>query len=152
MPRLTLAVLMSIPLVGVGAADDPKGEQDKLQGKWVLVKGYRADGEEIAPEIVKETRLTISDDRLTNAFKDKPGASFKFSIDASQSPKAIDWLIREDSSPRLGVYRLEGDTLEIAWTSMYPEGKRPLKLAPCPKGMQGLDRWSYGVYHREKTP
>jgi uncharacterized protein (TIGR03067 family) len=154
MHRLTFAVLLFTPLVGLGADEGPKGsaERDKLQGRWVLEKGYRADGEEISPEIVKETQLIINQDEATNAFKGKAGAPFKFTIDESRSPRSIDWLMGKDLPPRLGIYRLDGDTLEIAWTWMYPEGKRPLKLAPCPKGTQGFDRWSYGVYHRDKTP
>jgi uncharacterized protein (TIGR03067 family) len=149
MPKWTLAALLLAPLMAFGAADDPaKDDRDELQGTWVDVKGYKANGEELSAEAIKEAdhRMTISGDQMTNTSAGR-SRSFKIAIDSSKSPKEIDWTIREGTPPKPGIYRVKDDTLEIAWAAGFKDA-RPTELTPCPKDSD--KKWTFGVYRREK--
>jgi uncharacterized protein (TIGR03067 family) len=147
MSRSAIAVLLLAPLVALGAEDDAsKIEREEIQGTWLSVKGYKANGDEVAPDSIKNHRMVINGDKMTNSIPGKPPVSFKITTDASKSPNEIDWIIREGAPPRLGIYRVNGDALEIAWGG--PNDGRPTALTPCPKGSP--KRWTYGIYAREK--
>src|SRR4051794_9460525 len=135
MLRSTLTALLLAPLVAFADDDAPNVEREKLQGTWISVKGYKANGEELPPEVHKEAnfRVTISGETLTNSTAIGRPATFKFTLDPNQSPKAIDLISnRAGAPPRLGIYRVKDDTLEISWGGSSSLG-RPTELIPCPK-------------------
>jgi uncharacterized protein (TIGR03067 family) len=150
MLRSTLAALMLAPILALGADDKPsKKELEELQGTWSSVTATKANGEELSPEaIIKADHwVTFSGDTMTNSSAGMPPVSFKIAIDPSKSPKEIDWTIRKGAPPRLGIYRIKDDTLEIAWGSLK-DGRptRPAALIPCPKDSE--TKWTYGLYRR----
>jgi uncharacterized protein (TIGR03067 family) len=134
MLRSTLVALFVAPLFALGADDKPaEVERDELQATWVSVKGYKANGEELSPEVHKKAdhRMTISGDKMTNTMNGS-SASFRITLDPSKSPKEIDWFIREGTPPKLGIYRVKDDSLEISWADGFGTA-RPTEFTPCPK-------------------
>jgi uncharacterized protein (TIGR03067 family) len=159
MLRSTLAGLLLTPFMALGAEDDPaKVDREKLQGTWKVVKGYTANGVESSPEFIKEAdgRTKFSGETMTNSRKrgqDSTEYVCIFTIDPGKTPKEIDMIIRE-GPPVPGIYRVEGNTLEIARSAGLPgpglPHERPTTLGPCPKDSKL--KWTYTVYSREKTP
>jgi uncharacterized protein (TIGR03067 family) len=139
-------------LIAPGPNDEPaKLDQDELQGTWISVKGCKANGEELSEQVIKKAneKMTICGNQMTNSMNGK-SFSFRTTRDPSQTPKEIDWFIKEGTPPMLGIYRVKDDTLEIAWASGFGT-PRPTELIACPK--ESPKKWTYVVYHREKkTP
>src|SRR5262249_17342274 len=74
-------------------------------------------GNKAPEEKVKQSSLTIKGDQLTmtNGAKEQ---TMTIKLDPSQSPKAIDMDFvgpLGKQNRRLGIYKLEGDTLTICW-------------------------------------
>jgi uncharacterized protein (TIGR03067 family) len=96
------------------AADNTKeqqamGDQEKIQGSWVLASGER-DGKPLPDQAIQDIKLIFSGDKLTTQHKDrKTEATFK--LDAQKTPKQIDL----DLGGRVGkgIYQLDGDNLKI---------------------------------------
>jgi uncharacterized protein (TIGR03067 family) len=136
-------------LILTGPNDEAaKLDQDELQGTWISIKGYKANGEELSEKVIKEAdhKMTVRGDQLTNTMKGK-SISLGITLDPSQTPKEIDKFIKEGTPPMLGIYRVKDDTLEIAWASGFGT-PRPTEFVACPK--DAPKKWTYGVYHREK--
>ena len=153
MLRSLLAVALLAPIPTRGADDPVLAERRELEGTWVSVKGYRANGEEIPnnPAQGAEFRVTFAGETMTNSSGPGKSVSFKITLDPTQSPRAIDMIRnREGSPPQPGIYRVTGDVLEIAWSSVGSLSDRPALLAPCPKGSP--KKWTYGIYRRDKGP
>jgi uncharacterized protein (TIGR03067 family) len=140
-----------------GPADDRKSDQAKIQGTW---KGMSADtqGQPI-PEIVFKAvgpSVTFSGDKVTWKANPTPEArkilgdalaTFSiegvFHLDPTKAPKAIDLIVLGPNAktplgtpvPRamLGIYNLEGDSLEIC-IAVDPEHaeERPAKFGSVP--------------------
>jgi uncharacterized protein (TIGR03067 family) len=136
-------------LISLDAVDDPAPvAKDDLQGTWLAVEGHKASGEALSAQAFRdvEQRMTFNGDQMTNTMNGK-SFSFRIALDPSQSPRQIDWFVREGTPPMLGIYRLKEDRLEIAWAAGFGS-PRPSELVPCPK--EAVKKWTYGVYQREK--
>jgi uncharacterized protein (TIGR03067 family) len=153
--RIIPTLVAVTPLFGLPSSDGEAGDDlAKLQGKWRVTEAFKADGSKSPAEEIRASSevATIDGDRLTMRYTTEDGKNLEVPItiklDPSTSPKAIDWIGRE-GNVRKGIYRVEGDTLELAWENVAGEGGdgRPLKLAPC-TGDAGR-RWVYIVYRRE---
>jgi uncharacterized protein (TIGR03067 family) len=113
-----------------GKDDLVKQELKKFQGTWTLV-AIEQDGKKAPEEKLKEAALKITMKGTSFVFKagDKTAAEGSFTIDPSKKPKQLD---AEGTNPggkkekTLGIYRFEGDTLQICFV---PEGKeRPTEF------------------------
>jgi uncharacterized protein (TIGR03067 family) len=137
--KQSLAVLfVFVGLVPQG--DSAKEELKRLAGAWDLVS-FEIDG---GKETVKDGRLVIQGQKMTNYIGDKLLAESTFSIDLTKKPKAIDWVsIKPNEGMKsIGIYELDGDTLKICGT----DGKeRPTGFTPTKK-----NGWGLSVYKRAK--
>jgi uncharacterized protein (TIGR03067 family) len=105
-----------------------KGDQDKIQGTWVLVSAER-NGKELPAEVVSQIRLVFAGDKLTTQHKErKTEAHFK--LDPARTPKEID--LDMDGSIGKGIYQLEGDKLKIAHGEVG--GTRPREFSKSGTG------------------
>ena len=96
-------------------ADGPAQERAALQGVWEQV-GFEENGVAGAPDSIEGATgalTTIRGDHFSVRGKDgRLLLEGTFSLDSSQTPKAIDWMdaIGPDAGKRLlAIYRLEGD-------------------------------------------
>jgi uncharacterized protein (TIGR03067 family) len=141
------------------AEEEAKKEKERLQGTWklVAVDGSGKSKIEIGPGEPKmddlaephqteqadhqvgaevDGRFVFSGDEVTAKKDGQILYNFKFKLDISKSPKAIDLEIVEVPAPNqdkegktsLGIYALDGDDLKLCLATPG-EGDRPTKLA-----------------------
>jgi uncharacterized protein (TIGR03067 family) len=104
------------------AAPSRPGEQatredrERLQGTWALVTMV-VDGRELGDGEGKETyQLTFEEDRYAISTGGRTRTRGAYRLDAARSPKALDTIPSEGEEAgrtRLGIYKLEGDTLTV---------------------------------------
>ncbi len=118
-------------LLGAGQPKQPevKDPAEQLQGGWHMVM-LLASGEETPAEETKGGELVVLDD----VYRSKLGATAEastFKIDATQSPKTIDFTFTSGFSKGKtfkGIYKIEGDDLTIC-RGLSPETARPEQFA-----------------------
>jgi RNA polymerase sigma factor (sigma-70 family) len=128
-------------------AEEPKTDQEKLQGSWVLVAGDM-NGDPAPEGYIGNFRAVFKGNKLVFRTKDdKPIPRFSrewtFQLDPKAKPKAID--LQSGDHRAAGIYALEGETLKLCGAEAG--GKRPtefkggpgllfltLKREPAPKG------------------
>ena len=118
-------------LLGAGQPKQPEAKDpaEQLQGGWHMVM-LLASGEETPAQETKGGELVVLDD----VYRSKLGATAEastFKIDATQSPKAIDFTFTSGFSKGKtikGIYKIEGDDLTIC-RGLSPETARPEQFA-----------------------
>ncbi len=115
--RLTGLVVVAIAvLLGAGQPKktEAKNPSDELQGGWSMVLLF-VSGEETPAEQAKSGELVVEDD----VYRSKLGATVEtstFKIDATKSPKAIDFTYTSGflkGKTVKGIYKIDGDDLTI---------------------------------------
>jgi uncharacterized protein (TIGR03067 family) len=117
--------------------EDPAvvAELKRLEGRWDL--NPNGDG------------LIIEGYDLKFLSRNMVGAEARFLVDPSKDPKEIEVIYTVGSGryqKRLGIYKLEGDTLTLSMSNFNAD-QPPTKFAADPNPGSGI---IYGVYHREK--
>jgi uncharacterized protein (TIGR03067 family) len=122
-------------------AQAEKTDRDRIQGVWVIIKAEQ-EGDDLT-EFVKNnpSTMTYEGDKYTFRL----GAEVErgqFRLDPQAKIPALDYTITEGDQKgkrRLGIYRLDGDTLTICLakegTAIHP---RHLPPAPMPPGSCSL--------------
>src|SRR6266545_2295232 len=106
-------------------------ELKKLEGKWRIVKAATADKEQDVKEC-ESLLFEFKGAELTMSLGDKKETIRVTAIDATTDPKCIDLTeTRRDKSERTleGVFKLDGDTLQIALTIPKDGKSRPTGFA-----------------------
>lgn len=85
-------------------------DSEKLQGVWKIVAAERG-GKPLPADVLHDAQIEFAGDSMTTTVKGRAN-SYKFSLDPSQSPTAID--LDMGTAVGKGVYRLDGDCLSIA--------------------------------------
>jgi len=132
-------------LAGVNSIDQLiDTDYQRLSGTWVLSSGV-VDGQPVAEEVRKKTRLITTRDTFTLSTGAQTGTSEdgRFTIDPSKSPKTVDSV--QGSGPDkgktlLGVYEIIDDNHKRAcWA---PAGKpRPTDFTSTPGSGHILQVW-----------
>ena len=108
--------LLILSAVGFLAADDPKkDEADSLMGKWSAVS-ISAGGKPAQEDLVKGFKITIDDKTYINLMGTEVVEEGGYKIDASKSPKTIDFDIKKGldvGKRQLGIYKIDGGKLMI---------------------------------------
>jgi uncharacterized protein (TIGR03067 family) len=103
-----------------------------LPGVWTCVSGI-SDGKPLPGDIVKELKLTLTQER----YKTEKGNVLLFDgiykIDAGQQPRHIDITAPEGEQAgktSKGIYSFEGDTLKMCYAN--PDKDRPKEFESKP--------------------
>lgn len=125
-----------------------QAERETLQGRWKLIS-FEAEGKE--HPIPNDVFVTIDRDKfITELPKGLEGPEVTFSIDPTQKPKAIDFIVKGSAGKDVAmkdIYKLEKDTLTICTTASV--GK-PVANTERPKEFKTRDGHSIRVYKRVK--
>jgi uncharacterized protein (TIGR03067 family) len=127
MLRYLVPLSLGVFLATSATADDAK--KDELQGNWVATSWKRGDAE-VGKDAVA-TELTIKQD--TYEFPkgiNRISKKGKFKIDAAKG--TIDFMPEDGPAAGkslLGVYKVEGDTLKLCFTSAGRERPKDLRTA-----------------------
>jgi uncharacterized protein (TIGR03067 family) len=135
-------MLTALVLLALSAPADPpkdkskelpaeaKKELKKLEGKWQLVKAVFKEGEDDLKGL--DVFGTFDGDQML-LFPGKKQETYRVTaIDVTTNPKCIDFQVRrKDGAERLveGVYKIDGDTFQFAFSAPEDGKMRPTSLA-----------------------
>jgi uncharacterized protein (TIGR03067 family) len=137
MKKVLLAVCALLPGVAV-LADEPKGENKKLEGTWKVVSAEVA-GMKATPKEFGMEEVVVKDDKLTFRNQGKEVMVFQFTTDPTKKPKAMEWIKPGDKSTLPAIYALEGDELKIC-TPLVPKDRKPGDTLKRPEGFDTKDQ------------
>jgi uncharacterized protein (TIGR03067 family) len=133
MKRLATALALALALAA--SAEEKKEDANKkdlkaMQGDWAG-DSFKRDGMAFPADDAQALFRTVKDDRYTlHRFRKKVGSG-KFTIDATKSPKEINFI--PDAPPKgkpapaiPGIYKIDGDKITMCYAT--PGGERPAKF------------------------
>jgi RNA polymerase sigma factor (sigma-70 family) len=137
-----------------------KPDAELLLGTWVRISGgeakeeqHAAGGEPLQPRAQVFDRLTFAKDTFTFWFE-QTGHEYTWKIDPTKSPRELDLLSKakgpggREPEPTLCIYKLDGDTLEIALGTAF----RPKEFAKAaPFGQHFVLKRQKGADDKPKT-
>lgn len=108
----TFLLLFTMALI---AADEPKKKEDAetFKGTWALAS-MKIGGRSAPQDLIKDFRCRFEDKSYTNSVAREQIEEGSYSIDASKTPKTIDFEIKkghDEGKKQLGIYQIEGDKL-----------------------------------------
>ena len=121
---LSNLVVLFVLITG-SAQDDNQKQSSLLEGEWTMVSGERG-GMQMPANIVATGRRVCKDDQVTVNVGGMLIMKATFTVDASKSPKTIDYDVKDGPSKgkkQLGIYELNGDTLKFCFAE--PDQPRP---------------------------
>ncbi|HEX3152047.1 MAG TPA: TIGR03067 domain-containing protein [Gemmataceae bacterium] len=124
--RKFLSISVVLLLVGADTpADAVKKDLAQLEGEWSMVSGER-EGQAIPEQYLKSGTRTFKDGVVTVKFGDMLLMTAKVTLDASKSPKTVDYDVTDGmfkGKKQLGIYELDGDTAKFCFAN--PGDERP---------------------------
>jgi uncharacterized protein (TIGR03067 family) len=144
MKQLLAVFAVGLLIAAAPAKDDAK--KSPLEGTWQAVS-IDGPGGGPPPEAVKQIKLTLTADKLTETLPDGSKHEATYKVDASKKPATIDFVPTDGPNKgktAKGIYVIEGDTLKIAFSDSED--------APRPKEFKKDDAAKIGVmtFKREK--
>jgi uncharacterized protein (TIGR03067 family) len=139
--RYYLLLILPVVVVVAEPADESKKDLEKLQGEWVMA-ALEIDGKAIPEEKLRDTTLTIKDDKYIVTVKDNKH-EVTFTLDASQKPKAIDMSFPDGTNAAKvgkGIYKIDGDTFVMCRAQM-PDQARPTEFGTWPNTGYFMVTW-----------
>ena len=135
---VALSVLVLGLLAGTGVrSQEGGGDKEKIQGTWKIVSFEAFGMKEIPPEVLKESRMTITADKISYKLGGEMG-ELGYKLDPSKQPKAIDLLEKKGGKEIVipGIYLLDGDNLKLCWDANV--GPWPKEFSKKGEGGQDL--------------
>ena len=130
-PKMKFAnVVLLLASAGVLVADEPKKDDaESIKGNWTAVSIKQ--GKESAPdEFVKSFKFGLDGKNYTNTIGTEVMEEGGYTIDASKTPKTIDFNIKKGpdaGKKQFGLYKIEGEKLTIV-ASPAGSAERPKSL------------------------
>jgi uncharacterized protein (TIGR03067 family) len=129
------------------AGDNPAATNDlaQLQGEWTMVSGS-ADGQPMPDDLGQRMKRVCKGDEVTVTMGEEIFLKAKFTLDASQHPKTIDYAMTGGftaGKKQFGIYELNGDTFKACFAK--PGAERPADFTSKPG-----DGRTVSVWKREK--
>jgi uncharacterized protein (TIGR03067 family) len=113
--RLASIILILSAAAFLAADDSSKDDAASIKGKWSVVS-WSHGGEALPADLIKAIKISFEDKKYSIIGEDPFNEEGEYAIDASKSPKTIDFDIkkgRDEGKKQLGIYKLEGDKLTI---------------------------------------
>lgn len=121
---------------------DDKSDQEKMQGKWKIVR-CEFSGTDVSSIVGVED--TITDARWSRP--KRRTAEYQLKFDTSKDPKSVDLTAERLGNQSLkGIYKLEGDTLTICY-AYAPDSPRPTEF----KTTSGVNGYLYVLERVKKN-
>lgn len=112
---LTAAAIFSAGVIILHAGDE-KTDLERFQGKWTVIS-LTEEGKAVPADELAKLEITIEKDIYTATEKGEEVAKYRFKIDPTKKPSAIDFtpLIgkEKEKATELGIYVFEKDTLKM---------------------------------------
>ena len=130
--RIISLVLLAVGFISSARCADDQAKKDLalLQGEWSMVSGS-ADGQPMPDQMAKQMKRVCNGDELTVTMAGQTYLKAKITLDASKSPKTIDYEMTDGlskDSKQLGIYEVEGDTFKSCFNK--PGAERPSDFKP----------------------
>jgi uncharacterized protein (TIGR03067 family) len=135
------ALVLSLTLAATIAAspgDQAKDDLKQLQGDWTITS-MEEGATKVPDDILKGMAIQIKDDGFTVKEKDRVSVEFRFKLDPSKTPRAVDFTYLtglDKGRTVLGIYRLAGDT--VTFCVSEPGKERPKDFTRAADTMQNL--------------
>jgi RNA polymerase sigma factor (sigma-70 family) len=124
---LAVAALIALGLLLLRPARKPKTDQEQLQGTWTAVEVW--SGQQALP--AAGIQFTFAGDRCTGRFGDMLLPT-TYRLEPSRDPKEIDFSL-DPGGNMPGIYRLQGDRLQLCMNMGGPERPTDLTKKPDPQ-------------------
>lgn len=108
------------------ASGADQGDQKKLQGTWKMTAAW-AGGTKVDIPKGADAYYVFAGDKLTMKATGEVDKNGTFKVDPIKRPSQIDLIAEKgkEKETMQGIYKLDGDTLTVAYSAMGPKGKRP---------------------------
>ncbi len=132
---LLIAVTMCCLSISLptGLAADAK-PASPLLGVW-QAESLQFDGNAAPDEAAKKMRFTFKEDKLLirGNFEDAREDVCDYKVDATTTPKQLDFTPPDKKKPVLGIYEVQGDTLKICLRHQESQAGRPTEFVSKPE-------------------
>jgi uncharacterized protein (TIGR03067 family) len=123
-------VILSLAAAGlIGAQEPKKDDAESIKGNWTAIS--MKQGKQSLPEgFVKSFKFGLDGKNYTNTIGTEVAEEGGYTIDASKTPKTIDFDIKKGpdaGKKQLGLYKIEGDKFTIV-ASPAGSAERPKSL------------------------
>ena len=119
-----LAMLVVSGAAATARADAKDDELKKMKGTWTIVTATK-DGEPMPENEMKDAKFVFEGDTISMVKGEKKDPVTVKSIDATKSPAWIDLQPPEGNEKIEGLYKLDGDTLEMC----FKKSGRPAEIS-----------------------
>src|SRR5579875_1186164 len=100
-------------------------DEEMLQGEWELAS-IEVQGKTLPSPAGKGGSIVFAKDgKLIWKDPGKPEKIGTYKIDAGKQPKQIDLIASKDGATMRGIYELDSEKLQMAFSADGPKGKRP---------------------------
>lgn len=123
-----VTVCLTMPSLAVAKAAD-NGDKS-LQGVWIA-ESMEIDGKPAPKKAVEQMRFNFKGKKLLvrGNHGDDREEECDYRVDATKSPKHLDFTPPKEKNPVLGIYEVNGDELKICLRHASSSDGRPTKFA-----------------------